>query len=314
MNEIPVYLFSGFLEAGKTSMIQRALENKDFSSGEKTLLLVCEEGIEEYDPTAFADQDVQLETVDNEVGLTTEYLKALEDAYHMTRVVIEYNGMWQLNQIFRVLPENWLVFQEIFVADASTILNYNANMRQMVVDKLQSCDLVVFNRMSDSTDKMPLHKLVRAISRRADIEYDFPDGRAEQDDIEDPLPFDLNAPIVEIADVDYAIWYQDLMEDMEKYNGKTVRFKGFVVTNATFPIRTFAVGRQLMTCCAADVQFAGLIAKWKRASSLRERDWVIVTAEIKLEDHKLYGRRGPVLYVTAVEYAQKPEQEIASFY
>ncbi len=314
MNEIPVYLFSGFLEAGKTSMIQHALENKDFSSGEKTLLLVCEEGIEEYDPTAFADQDVQLETVDDEEKMTTEYLKALEEAYRMTRVVIEYNGMWQLNQIFRVLPENWLVFQEIFVADATTILSYNANMRQMVVDKLQSCDLVVYNRVSDDMDKMPLHKLVRAVSRRAEIEYDYPDGRAEQDDIVDPLPFDINAPVVEIKDVDYAIWYQDLMEDMEKYDGKTVRFKGVVVVNPNFPLRTFAVGRQLMTCCAADVQYAGLIAKWKKASSLHERDWVIVTAEIKLENHKMYGRQGPVLYVTSAEYAQKPDEEIASFY
>ena len=313
MNEISVYAFTGFLEAGKTRMIQKALEDPSFNAGEETLLLVCEEGIEEYDPSAFAAPNVRLEHVEEESALTPEYLSALEKKYGMERVFVEFNGMWQLNGFFRALPENWLVYQEIFCADAGTILNYNANMRSLVVDKLQSCDLVVFNRIARGADVMPLHKLVRGVSRRAGIEYDYTDGTTEPDQIEDPLPFDVNADVVEIADPDYALWYRDLMDDMAKYDGKTVRFKGLVAVDRNFPTNTFAVGRHVMTCCVEDIQYAGLICKWKRASSLRARDWVTVTAKISVESHKLYGREGPVLTASAVVYAPAPQEEVVSF-
>lgn len=48
--EIPVYLFVGFLESGKTKFIQETFEDPNFDSGDKTLLLICEEGEEEYNP------------------------------------------------------------------------------------------------------------------------------------------------------------------------------------------------------------------------------------------------------------------------
>ena len=53
-NEIPVYLFVGFLESGKTKFIQETFEDPNFDSGDKTLLLVCEEGEEEYNQKKFA--------------------------------------------------------------------------------------------------------------------------------------------------------------------------------------------------------------------------------------------------------------------
>ena len=313
MKEIPVYLFTGFLEAGKTTMIQMAMEDPGFNSGEKTLLLLCEEGIEEYDISAFASPNVQLEVVENEEDLTPELFSSFEKKYGFDRVIAEYNGMWQVNAFFRALPDNWMVYQEIFAADSTTILNYNANMRSLVVDKLQSCDLVVFNRLEADTDPMPLHKIVRSVSRRCNIEYDYTDGHAEPDQIEDPLPFDINADVIEIEDNDYAIWYSDLMDDMYKYDTKTVRFKGIVATGgAQFPANTFAIGRHIMTCCADDIQYGGLICKYKKASSLKARDWIVVTAKISVEAHKLYEREGPVLIVTRTEYAPKPEQEVVT--
>ncbi len=314
MKQIPVYLFTGFLEAGKTTMLQQALVDPEFCRDEKTLLLLCEEGMEEYDPLAFASPEVYLETVEDAEDLTPALFLGFEEKYDFTRIIVEYNGMWQLNSLFAALPEHMLVYQEIFTADATTILSYNANMRSLVVDKLQSCDLAVFNRVTDDTDLMPLHKLVRGVSRRADIEYNYTDGRAEADTIEDPLPFDVNAEVIEIADEDYAIWYQDLMDDIMKYDTKTVQFKGLVAIDGKFPPRTMAIGRHVMTCCADDIQYAGLICKYKRADSLRARDWVTVTAKVSVEFNKLYGKEGPVLVVTKCEYAQKPVQEVVSVY
>ena len=59
-NEIPVYLFVGFLESGKTKFIQETFEDPNFDSGDKTLLLVCEEGEEEYNQKKFAFPGVTL--------------------------------------------------------------------------------------------------------------------------------------------------------------------------------------------------------------------------------------------------------------
>ena len=203
--QIPVYLFTGFLEAGKTKFIQETLEDKRFNNGERTLLLVCEEGIEEYEPEEFSAPNVKLKAVENESDLTGENLIAWRRAADAERVLVEYNGMWMLDTLYGALPEGWLVAQEFMFADATTFLTYNANMRQLCYDKLKSAELVVFNRFTPDMDKMEFHKVVRGASRRADIAYEAPDGSVAYDDIEDPLPFDLDAPIVEIGDGDYAL-------------------------------------------------------------------------------------------------------------
>ena len=223
--DMPVYLFTGFLEAGKTRFIQETLEDRRFCNGEKTLLLLCEEGEEEYEPDEFASKTVTIRVLEDPSDLTPDHLAALAGETNAERIVIEYNGMWMLDSLYSALPEGWMVYQEFFFADSRTILQYNSNMRQLVYDKLKSCELVVFNRFDPGMDKMEYHKLVRAASPRADIAFEYPDGKVEYDDIVDPLPFDLDAPVVEIGDEHYALWYRDLSEEPKKYEGKTVRFK-----------------------------------------------------------------------------------------
>ena len=61
--EIPVYLFAGFLESGKTKFMQETLEDKRFHKNEKTLVLVCEEGIEEFDPSRIPSKDIHFEVI-----------------------------------------------------------------------------------------------------------------------------------------------------------------------------------------------------------------------------------------------------------
>lgn len=312
--EIPVYFFTGFLEAGKTRYIQETLCDPRFNGGEKTLLLVCEEGVEEYDPSAFASSAVRMVTVEDPEELNEQFLRELQEQYSFTRVVLEYNGMWPMQTLFDALPRNWIPYQNFMFADATTFANYNANMRGLVVDKLQAAELVIFNRVSEAVDTMALHKIVRGVTRRADIAYEHTDGSVEYDDIEDPLPFDTEAPVIEIADRDYALWYRDLTEEMKKYAGKTVRFKGIVATDPKFPKNSFAIGRHVMTCCADDITYAGLACDWSGAATLSLRDWVIVTAKISIGNHKIYGRKGPVLTVLDLARSSRPEEEVATFY
>ena len=211
--EIPVFLFTGFLDSGKTRFIQETLEDRRFCNGERTLLLVCEEGEEEYAPDQFADKAVFIRDIYAEKDLNREQLAAWLKETNAERVVIEYNGMWMLDSLYAAMPENWRVYQEFFFADSATFLSYNANMRQLVYDKLKSCELAVFNRFRPEMDKMAFHKIVRGASRRADIAYESPEGNVVYDDIEDPLPFDVNAENIVINDSDYALFYRDLSEN-----------------------------------------------------------------------------------------------------
>ncbi len=313
--ETPVYLFLGFLESGKTKFIQETFEDPRFSSGEKTLLLVCEEGIEEYETIKFVGgENVELVLLEDKAQLTEEYLTELQLKCGAERVVVEYNGMWALEDLFTAMPEGWMINQIMTFFDSNTFLNYNANMRQLVYDKIQNAQLVVFNRFDDTMDKMAFHKVVRGISRQTDIVYERVDGKADFDDIEDPLPFDINAPIIKIEDRDYAFFYRDLTEDLEKYIGKTVKFKGLVATDKRLEATDIVVGRHVMTCCADDIQYCGLACELPYEMELKTRDWISVTAKVEFKKHRIYKGKGPVLVAEKVIVCEQPDEQLATFY
>lgn len=310
--EIPVYAFTGFLESGKTKFIQETLEDVRFNSGEKTLLLICEEGEEEYDISSYPHKNVYFESIDQE-DVTTEQLDALQKKYNAERVVAELNGMQLVGSFYQKMPQSWVVAQEVMFADANTIMSYNTNMRQLVFDKLTGAEMIVFNRMKKETDVMPFHKLARDANRRIDILYDYSDGSIQYDDIQDPLPFDINAPIIEINDADYALFYRDISEEPKKYDGKTVKFKAQVARLKKDKDGYFAPGRFVMTCCAADISFMGLPCKYGKSNTLRARDWVLVTAKVANRFHVLYKGVGPILTAIEVVPAEAPEKDVATF-
>lgn len=312
--QIPVYLFTGFLSGGKTHMIQESLEDARFNTGEKTLILLCEQGEDDLDPTRFHAPNVYLETIEDEEELTRTYLTELANRHKPNRVIIEYNGMWQLSSLFEAMPTTWAIYQEMMFAEAETFISYNNNMRQLMVDKLTGAEMVILTRTPNDIDKDAIHKIIRGISRSTAITYDYPDGHVEYDDIVDPLPFDLDAPIVEIDDRDYAIWYRDMAEELDKYAGKTIKLTGLVARDKSLGKDALVLGRHVMTCCADDIAFHGLVCKFPQNVDFKTRDWLTVTATFKIENHKLYNRLGPVLYVKSWQEGEKPDPEIATFY
>lgn len=308
-----VYLFTGFLEAGKTKFIQEVLSNQELGTG-NTLLLVCEEGMEEYEPSEFQSQKIFCEVLEDESELNPANLKALRDKYDASLVLVEYNGMWQIDRFFNNAPEGWSVYQEMFIGDATTFELYNKNMRSLVVDKLTSCDLVTFNRVTPQTDRMALHKIVRGVNRNVQILYEMTDGTIIPDDIEDPLPFDMNADVITIADKDYAYFYRELAAEPEKFKGRTVKFKGLVYKDAQLPKDSFVIGRHVMTCCADDIRYNSMACKWKASNTLQMRQWVIITGKVQIQKHQGYAKPGPVIYVTDLSLTSKPAEELAVFY
>ena len=276
--EIPVYLFVGFLESGKTKFIQETFEDPNFDSGDKTLLLICEEGEEEYNEKKFAFPGVTVKVLEDKSELNPQNLAKLGKEADAGRVVIEYNGMWLLQDLADALPENWLVYQCIATADGTTALTYarDNSMRSLMLDKIARSELIVFNRaeaVNNDDARQELHKLVRQASRKCDIAYEFKDGSVAYDDIPDPLPFDINADTIDIPDDDFGIWYMDFL----------------VVFFLCFP-------------CSYDGYKA-----------LEQRAWVRVTAKVGYKFHNIYRGKGPVLTAVSVEPAEKPLEEVVTF-
>ena len=314
MQRIPVYVFTGFLDSGKTKFIQETLEDKRFNDGERTLLLVFEEGEEEYDFSTYPHKNVYMHVL-NQQTVTTAELTAYAKKYKAERVVMELNGMQQVGDLYMRMPQDWALAQEVMFADASTFMTYNANMRNLVMDKLVGAQMVVFNRLEKGCDTMPLHKIARAANRKIDIMYDYTDGTTEFDDVVDPLPYDINASTIEIKDDDYAVFYRDVTEEPEKYDGKTVTFKAQVAMLRRDKDGMFAPGRFVMTCCVEDIQFCGIPCRFTGASMLESRSWVMVTARINAEKHRLYkGDVGPVLTALEVKRGATPaDPDVATF-
>ncbi len=314
MKEIPIYLFTGFIEAGKTQFIQGTLEDVRFNDGERTLVLLCEEGVEEFDFCKFSSENVFVETIENDTDLTPKLITTLAKKHKAERIIVEYNGMWQIDDIFSIIPRGFVIAQEMCFMDATTFLNYNDNMRSLVVDKLKSPEVVIFNRVTDKTDKMLFHKIVRGVNRRVNIVFEYADGHVEYDEIEDPLPYDLDADVVVIKDEDFAEFYRDLNENTDKYNGKTIMFKGIAAKNETLPSDLCLVGRHIMTCCEDDIAYGGMLCVIPKNAMVNNRDWLMITGKIKFEFHKLYEGKGPVIYAEQLVHSPAPKQPLATFY
>ena len=321
--QIPVYLFVGQLESGKTKFIQETMEDPQFDSGDKTLLLVCEEGEEEYDPDRFAFGGVHVAQLEDKSELTRENLAALEQKSGCGRVIIEYNGMWLVQDLYDALPDNWLIYQCLATADGTTLKTYAGDnaMRALLLDKLRGSELLVVNRaehLNDDESRQLVHKLVRQASRRCDIAYEFADGSVAYDDIPDPLPFDVNADVIDIPAEFFGVWYMDCMDDPNKYAGKTVKFLAQVCQTPRAGKNSFVPGRFAMTCCIQDIQFVGFPCKYDGYKALEQRSWITLTAKVNVKYHPIYqgqtpAATGPVLTALAVEPAEAPRDDVVMF-
>lgn len=317
MQEISVYIFLGFLDSGKTKFIQETLEDERMETGERTMLLVCEEGEEEYAPEKFAVKNVAVEHIEKPEDLNEGNLYYLTRKNRAKRVVVEYNGTWLLQQFFDAMPDSWVINQMMTFFDSATFISYNKNMRQLVFDKITMTQMVVFNRFKGEYDKMEYHKVVRGISRRPDIVYEYIGGRPEYDDIEDPMPFDVDAPVIEIEDRDFALFYRDLSEKPEEYEGKTVSFKGMAAVSKKLPADCMVIGRFIMTCCEADIAYDGFALKTgKLIAGVETKDWLKIVAKVAFEYSPVYRKEGPVLIAEKIERAEPlpPDQSVATYY
>ncbi len=305
-----VYVINGFLESGKTEFIRYTLEQPYFRIKGRTLLLVCEEGEEEYDEKLLKKVHADLVLIEEEADFNAEHLMELEKKYKPERIIIEYNGMWNYKNI--KLPFHWTIEQQITMIDASTFPMYFTNMKSLLAEMLRKSEMIIFNRCDDVEDLSSYKRNVKAINQQADIIFEDAEGEINQI-FEDDLPYSLEAPIIELDNEGYGIWYLDSLDHLERYIDKTVQFTAMVLKPREFPKGYFVPGRMAMTCCAEDMAFLGFACEYDRTDKLTDKQWVKVTAKVAKEYFADYRGEGPVLKAVSVEQTRPPKEEIISF-
>ena len=306
----PVYMINGFLESGKTEFITYTIAQPYFRTKGKTLIIACEEGEIEYDPVLLKKTNSVVEWIEDEEDFTSQNLMELEKKHNPERIIIEYNGMWNFKDM--KLPWHWKIEQQITCIDGSTFPMYYTNMRSLLAEMVRKSEMIIFNRCDGIEDLAAYRRNIKAVNQSADVIFE--DSNGEIDEIfEEDLPFDLNAPVIDLDNEGYGIWYLDALDHLDRYIGKTIRFKGMVLRPHGFPDNYFVPGRKAMTCCADDMAFLGFACEYEGSYTLKEKEWVEVTATISREYWADYRGEGPILHAVSVVKTKAPKNEIISF-
>ncbi len=318
-DQIPVFLINGFLEAGKSDFIKFTMAQEYFQAEGTTLLLLCEEGESEYDDATLEKYHTVKILMENETDFNKKYLEELQSKYKPERIIIEWNGMWNQDDLFNgpmsekviaeqqnreaeyelSMPESWAIYQVITIINGATFDLYLNNMKSFIGQMLRPAELAIVNRC----DNIPNEKLVdyrrkiRAMGQNAMIVLEDKDGEIPQDTLPEDLPYDINQPAINIKAEDYGTWFVDCMDNPERYVGKDITFTAMVLKRKNMPANEFVPGRMAMTCCAQDMTFLGYVTKADPAvlAAFNTRDWVKLTAKVGMEVREEYGGEGPVL-------------------
>ena len=185
------------------------------------------------------------------------------------------------------------------------------NLKPLFVEMVRGADLVLFNRCEDIKPLAGYRRSVKVVSPQAEVIFEDEEGEIENI-FEDEVPYDLKAPVIEIAKEDYGIWYVDMMENPDRYKGKVVEYVAKVLKPRTFPAKVFMAGRMAMTCCADDTSFLGYVCRSAYAPKLKPGQWVKIRAKIRFANLSVYRGEGPVLEAENIELAD-PIEELVYF-
>ena len=138
---IPVYVFTGLFGERKTQFIKEIIADPGFTENERTALLLCEEGIEEYDERempALRHGDRA-----DRVGRPpdAQYPQAggaeVRSGPHHCRIQRHVEA----DDLLAAFPARWELYQIVTTVDASTFELYSNNMGPMMFEHITTADL-----------------------------------------------------------------------------------------------------------------------------------------------------------------------------
>ena len=311
--KIPIFLFNGLLEAGKTAFIRSMLTKPVFADGQNTLVILCEEGIEAYNEGFFKKNHISLVGLDEAADLTDELMQALSEKYNPQRVIIEYNGMWDVSTVFELnYPKDWFLYEIMTLVNGETFNLYMNNMRSIMMEQFKRTDLVIFNRVSEEMNLTAFRGTVKAVNNEAKLFICTEDFKLEP--IKEELPYDINASKLEISEENYGIWYIDMWEHPQHYERKRIMVSGLFFQEPSDPKDRFSFGRFAMPCCEDDISLMGVYCHNIGKPRFHNGDSITIEAEIKYERAEIYnGEMGPILYVKSIQKAERNQENLVVF-
>lgn len=318
MDDMMVVAVNGFLEAGKTALIRDLLIEELYDKKAKTLIVVCEEGEEEYGAPFLKEVNAVTEYIEEEESFNEKVMGKFLKKHRPDRLIIEYNGMWTAASIIEMFDSledicvgMRLMVQNLVVVNDETFSLYMKNMPSLMVEHFRYADLIVCNRCSLQTNKNSIRGVVKSANPRAQIAYESEDDAFYE--MKDELPYDINADVVKITEDDFGTWYIDMMDNPEAYEGKTVNVTGVIQKVPELAPGFVVFGRFAMTCCADDIQYLGLLAQGDFWDGYETRDYVNITCVVRFEHQEEYGEVGPVFYCESGKKVDKPKEEVVYF-
>lgn len=307
---IPLFICTGFLDSGKTTLVKDTLMEQEWIEEGLTLLIVCEEGEEEYSKEYLKEKNIVLLQVDDFSKLNAIFFKNCEMNYRPMQVVIEYNGMWKLEDLLSIkYPRNWELQGVYSTVNGATLDMYLKNMKNLLMEQLTESQLIVVNRCPQGVDRSGFRRAVKVQNPMAQLIFEGTDGKIILPTEED-LPYDVKADKIVIADEDFGIWYADASDHPQLYLHKEIEFKAQAFRPKGMKDDMFVPVRKIMTCCADDVRFYGYPCKMKRNMDIPKRKWVQVRVRFEYEYFRSYEEIQPVLYLIDMQPAEKPEDEV----
>ena len=308
---VPVYLITGFIESGKTTLGLTVLGNERFTNGGTVLVICCEEGEAEWDAKSLEKNKGVLVMLDSAEELTSQRLAELENEYKPSCVIMEYNSMWGLEKLDTiVLPRLWDWAQVVTTADGGTFENYMTNMRKLLTDPMKTADMICVNRCKPDFNKSSWRKQLRAMNSAATIFFENTDGTVDDGIRDEDLPYDMKADPIQITDEQFGVFYVDSMDHPERYDGKRVRLVGQAWKRQEFPKGFYYFARKAMTCCANDIAPCGWVCKGERTPD--NKTYFTLTARCRQVESP-DGQTALMLNELDTERAKSPREELVSF-
>ena len=306
----PLFLVTGFLDSGKTTLIKETLMEQDWIRKGRTLLICCEEGECEYDEEYCKRKKITVVNVESFEELDLAFFKKVEKVYRPVQIVMEFNGMWKLADLLNLrYPRGWELQGVYSTVNGETLDMYLMNMRNLLMEQLTESELIVVNRVGENVNRSGFRRALKIQNPMAQLIFEDLQGRIIEPS-EDDLPFDLKADLIQIDDMDFGTFYVDAYDHPEHYEGKELEFKAEIVRPRSMGPKMFVPVRKIMTCCADDVRYYGYPCFAEEEIKVTKNLWMKVRVKFDYDAVTPGGEKQPCFQLVEMSETEKPAEEV----
>ena len=301
MDGIDTRLVYGFLDAGKTTYISESIRDDFFYKRGSTLIMCFEEGEAEYDEHALAEKKTSVVYYDGEAEEdVAEFCLENIEKFHPDRIYVEMNTMTQ--DLREKFPKCMRVTVAVTLIDWQTMPVYFVNFKKMINQMVSESQQVIFRGCPSKELLAPYRQSFRLMNQKASYLRQDPMGYHEKA-FDMFLPFSLDDHDLTITADNYLPFWLDAYDHPEHYDGKVVHFADPVELRRSEADGRWSLGRVVMVCCMADLQFMSF--EVKESDLIKDKGWVTANAYAVVGSDE-YGRRKVDLRPTEISFAEPP--------